>query len=297
MRVVYLARHRPGDWDEGASISHALGQLGHEVVKVREADAGGSLLTEARGDMLLFHHYDHLHEIARSPLPKVFWHFDLVDWPDPTLRKRCAARVEWITAATRMCVAGFLSDGEWTARAADPKLHVLKEGADARFCGKGVPDGPPIPVLFVGSPHGGVGRESCLAALADRYGPGFVTAGTHPKEHVWTRPLANLVARAGVVICPDAPVTDRYWSNRACVMTGFGGFVLHPECAGLRDHYADGEVAYYRGRADMFAQIDRWLADAAGRRRVSEAGMMRTLSEHTSLHRCRTLLQTVEGLL
>lgn len=291
-----MARHRPGDWDEGASISHALGQLGHEVVKVREADAETSLARE-RGDFLLFHHYDFLDVVARSQLPKVFWHFDLVDWPDPTLRWRCAARVKWITAATRVCVAGFLSDGDWAARANDPKLHVLKEGADARYCGRGVPDGPPIPVLFVGSPHGGVGRKGCLSALAERYGSGFVMAGTNPREHVWTRPLANLIARSGVVICPDSPVTDLYWSNRVCVMTGFGGFVLHPECAGLRAHYGPDEVVFYRGRADMFEQIDRWLPDAAGRRRVSEAGMMRTLSEHTALHRCRTLLRTVEGIL
>lgn len=296
MRIVYLARHRPGEWDEGSSIAYALRQLGHEVIRVRE-DVAELDLPNARGDFLLFHHYDNLDIIARSPLPKVFWHFDLVDWPDPTLVRRCEARKKWVTAATDLCVAGFLSDGDWANRANSPKLHVFKEGADGRYCGTGTPDGPPIDVLFIGHPHGGIGRESCLAALKDRYGAGFVMAGTHPKEYVWARDLANLVARAKVVICPDSPVTDRYWSNRACVMTGFGGFVLHPKCEGLLAHYDPTEIAYYESRPHMFDLIDYFCRNPAHRRRIAEAGMMRTVSEHTSLHRCRKLIKIVQETL
>lgn len=296
MRIVYLAQHRPGDWDEGASISYALTQLGHTVIRVPESEARNTLF-EQEGDFLLFHHYGDLLHLEQLKIPKVCWYFDLVDWPDPSLVKRCQARIHWIQRATELCAAVFLSDGDWYARANSPKLHLLNEGADARYCGKGVQRDPDIPVLFVGSPGGGVGRQGCLNILQGRYSSGFMMAGTNPRSYIWTRPLANLVARAKVVFCPDSPVTDRYWSNRCCVMTGFGGFVVHAESAGLRQHYTDDEVVFYKNREHMTELIDRYLDDEPARRRISTAGMMRTMSEHTSLHRCAKLIKTLEGIL
>ena len=134
MRIVYVARHRPGDWDEGAGISYVLEKFGHQVVRIQE----GEPLYRLKGDMLLYHHYGDLSMLEHCRIrPKVFWYFDLVDFPDPILAARCNARKHWIEWATNASDLGFMNDGDWVAKDVTGKLHTLREGVDERFIGKG----------------------------------------------------------------------------------------------------------------------------------------------------------------
>lgn len=297
MRIIYVARHRPGDWDEGAAISHALERLGHDVVRVPEDGIEAARPKATRGDFLLFHHLTDLSRLARFALPKVFWYFDLVDYPDPTLALRCAERIRWVTRATALCVRGFMNDGDWVAQDTTGKLRVLKEGVDARQWGRGAAKST-APVLFVGSTNGGQQRVSCLDLLARHYGERFVIAGNHRRTQAWGRDYADLVAGAGVVIAPDGPVTDRYWSNRIYIACAAGALLVHPWSEGAAQHYEpDLEVVFYRDRDDMIARIDWCLERPELCREVSTAAMFRTLRDHTFHARCAVLVDEVRRAL
>lgn len=312
MKIAYLAHHRPGDWDEGSAISYALEQLGHTVLRFRESELSDHLYGNMVSgcDFLLFHHFNRWDILDRITIPKVFWNFDLVEYPnDYQLAKRNRGRLEWFAQATPRVLCGFCNDGDFVAKDRTGKLSVLKEGIDSRYAGKGVADPrlPPIDILFVGSSTGGDGRRGFVSEMRDSWAGQFVHVGENP-PFIWTRELANLIARAKIVVAPDHPITNRYWSNRVYVTLGFGGFLIHPYCWGVIDHYASifgdlspgvGPFVIYRDRADLKKQIHTFLhpKNAKVRQQVSERGMLYTLSNHTFLHRCAQLIRRVGEML
>lgn len=297
MKIVYLGRHRPGDWDEGSAISYALTQLGHEVTKVAERDIYDCPRMTGY-DFLLFNHWGDFGTLDRFEMPKVFWNFDLVEWPsDPSLAIRCAARVEWMRKATEIVKVGFCSDGDWVDKDATGKLVQLREGADERYCGMG----DPLPniacdVLFVGSPNGGRQRRSWDREVKGVYGARYLNVGNKNANCVWTRPLADLIASVPVVLAPDNPVTERYWSNRIYVMLGFGAFLVHPYTKELAATFEDRrDVVFYRDREEMFSLVNAYLRrPSSHRQRVAESGLKKVLAAHTFRHRCEFLIKTVK---
>ena len=114
--------------------------------------------------------------------------------------------------------------------------------------------------------------------------------------------LKEVVSRTRVVVAPDHPVTDRYFSNRLFLMLGFGAFLLHPRSKAAEFMYRnDGEVIFYGSRIDLHEYIEIALSasslSAAIRKKVAEAGLERTKREHLYRHRCITLIQEVERVL
>lgn len=291
MRICYVAKHdqRRSNDDEGA-ICHALEALGHEVVRISEHDR----LNYGRltGDLLLFHGWHDFESIRRTRMPRAFWYFDLVDFPDPTLRARCDARVEWVRRVTELCDVGFLTDGDWVAGDRSGKLHWLPQGTDERKIYRGRPLAV-APVVFTGiSRGGGVQRESFVAEMERVWGPKFC----HVPKGAYGRDLADLAAGTRVVVAPDSPVTPRYWSNRAYLAAGHGAVLLHPAC-GLEEHYRDGvEVAFYHSRTELHEMIEYYLSHPGERAAMSAAAMARTTTKHTYRHRCEQLVRAVEGL-
>ena len=122
----------------------------------------------------------------------------------------------------------------------------------------------------------------------------------------------------GGSVAPGEPLRDLYAASRIhlhmnsdtnvharvfeCLLSG--GFVLawaHPSDArpgGLGEMLEIGrEVMTFSGRADFEGKVGRALSDEAQRRKVSEAGRIRTLAEHTTVHRAREILSRVrDGL-
>jgi hypothetical protein len=296
MRVVYVAHHGQRNADDEGAIAHAFRHLGHEVVEVDERY--GHKAMGLKADLLLFHKWgDHV-SIATFHCPKVFWWFDLIDWRgDDTLMRRCANRIDWMKRITPLVDVGFLSDGDWVDR--DPgnsgKLYWLPQGADGRVAGYVQPlagEKPGPDVLFCGIAKGG-GRDriSFVEEMGKRYRGRF----HHVSHGVYREDLRKLVGSAKVVVAPDSPVTDRYWSNRVYNMLGFGAFLLHPYCERLAGMYADGhELVLYQDRHDLFDKLDHFLSDdaqvAEDRRRVAGNGLTRTLREHLYVNRVSSLL-------
>lgn len=303
MRILYVAKHdQPNTADDEGAIMHALRELGHDVQPLREVR--GSLVPKVEADLLLSHCWHDAGLADRAKVKaRVFWYFDLVDWPaDPTLAKRCAARVAWVRDATRRYDLGFCTDGDWVANDKSGKLTWLPQGADERVvgfgeavehrcehCGQSV--GEPD-ILFTGIGRGGgQQRESFVADMRARWGNRF----RHIERGVHGRQLADLIASVKVVVAPDSPVTDRYWSNRAWNALGFGACLLHPWSEGLSRMYENcAEIELYTNREDMNNRLARILSAPDYRRVLGSNGLERTKREHLYRHRCERLIQVVK---
>lgn len=286
-RILFVANHSAGGNDDEGAITHALTQLGHEVLCLPESRAQSAPAIDA--DLCLFVKWSDRETISRLSCPAVFWWFDLVAWHhDITLRSRSRARVEWMRSTLPLVALGFLSDGDYALRQPG-KLHWLPQGADERVAGRGVPRPGGPEILFTGiSRAGGRERQSFVDDLRTRYGRRF----EHVERGVYRESLRDLIASAKVVVAPDSPATDRYWSNRVWNALGFGAFLLHPRCERLTECYQDGrEIVLYGSREELFRLIDFYLDRPDERAAISEAGLQRTLDEHTYRHRARRLIE------
>jgi len=307
MKILYVAKHGSGLNDDEGAIAYALEQLGHGVIRAHEKHYV-HLTDEA--DLLLFHKWDDVEAISRFKGRKAFWYFDLVEWPsDPTLAGRCRSRVEWMRKVIPHVDLGFCTDGDWVhsynlthaghRQAVDlgPKLVWLPQGADERVVGRGIPLVGAAPILFVGNRTGGEQRRSFVREMEETWGKQFHCI----EKGVYGRELAPYIAGAKVVVAPDSPVTDRYWSNRAYVMLGFGALLLHPWSQGLSDQCRF--LPFYRSREQMHTMIDRvlcewWKGPLSGH----AAGIMTTScldevrEKHLYRHRCADLIRAVEKL-
>lgn len=300
MRILYVGKHgqhRSND-DEGA-VTHALQVLGHEVRAVQETDVGRAEVRARGCRLLLFHGFRNPADLAAAfpDVPKVCWYFDLVDSGDPTLAKRDEIRRQWAESVASVADLLFFTDGDWAAKGPAGKTFWLTQGADERVAGL-IPEAEAgrrrevTPVLFTGIRRGGGQvRESFLDALSARYGSKLFMI----ERGVYRERLRSMIAHSTVVVAPDGPVTDRYWSNRVYLSLGFAAFLVHPLCRDLTRHYRHPEeVVYYTDRDNLYSKIDWALANRAAAREIAEAGLARTLAEHTYRHRVEELLKTVK---
>lgn len=302
MKILYVAKHDSGGNDDEGAVSFALESLGHKVLRVPETVDEGFLQAWCRGsDLCLFHKWYNLPLLKKIEGPKAFWYFDLVDWPsDPSLRSRCETRKRWMADVVPLVDLGFCTDGDWVERwnkkiketndameglsDYSEKLVTLRQGADERVVGFGCERERTIDVLMVGiGKGGGTERESFVQDLRDRYGQRFV----HVERGVYGRQLADLVATAKVMVCPDSPVTDRYWSNRVYVLGGFGACLLHPVVSGL------GQGGY-KNRKDLFQQVDNLLESSDTRNMIQKVTLECIKTKHLYRHRCEELLRVVK---
>lgn len=330
MRILYVAKHDSGGGDDEGAITWALGKLGHTVIKIDEAK-GYRAVRHFKGDLLLFHKWSDYQAMKHIPIPKVSWYFDLVDWPDPLLARRCSARKQWMSYMVPLVDFVFCTDGDWAANDETGKVGWVTQGFDDRLrvanefslkerYKRGVPtavdlvgeqagesaidlareqtldkfgDGKKTggiggEILFTGiSSGGGTVRESFVAEMLAKYGARF----SHIPSGIYREVLAKRVRQASIVVAPDSPVSDRYWSNRVYNVLGLGGFLLHPYCEGLTRHYVDLEhLVYYKDRDHLHYLIEYYEDHPVDRCRIAEAGAARTRSFHTYTHRCQYLL-------
>ncbi len=291
MRIIYVAKHGSGGNDDEGAILHALRSLGHHVEPVRESAQIHH--ARVRGDLLLFHKLSDLGLVKRAKVKvKVFWYFDLVEWPDLSLAGRNKARMAWMKVMTPAVDLGFCTDGDWVAKDTSGKLVWLTQGADERVIGRGVEKGTIIPVLFTGiSKGGGTGRVEWVGQMRSRLGAMF----THVEKGVHGKDMADLVASSQVVVAPNSPVTDRYWSNRVYNALGFGAFLIHPWCSGLAEQYVNGkELFLYRSIDELQGLVESYLQLSSSREMIAERGMLRTKKEHTYRHRCVEMLKVIK---
>lgn len=304
MKILFIARHGSGDNDPEGAVAHALTELGHDVTCVHEGRvpyaAGGGC------DFALFFKWADLTTMRSLNCPRVFWYFDLVEGDDPALRVRYDRRRTWMEQVTPLCLVGFCTDGDWVAKNPEKLVH-LPQGADGRVAGPGnrtLNKHGPADVLFFGGALWGNGSY-CGPKRAEWGRWAFntfrerlrIVGDCDPSQRVVRRDLANLIADSKIVLCPDTPASDRYWSNRVFLSCGFQGFVVHPECALLRQYYDFGEeLVTYRSRDELKDVVEHYLDPARDgeRLRIARAGYERTAEEHLYKHRCAELVAEVK---
>lgn len=303
MRILFIARHGSGDADPEGAITYALQQLEHEVICVHESNTIHSVL-DHKHDLCLFLKWDNTIALKQLTCPKVFWYFDLVDAKDPLVATRSERRIDWMRRITSLVDLGFMSDGDWVQSQnhdTSGKLIHLMQGADERVTGPGVALDKNIDLLFLGSERNGTQRAQWLQWMRQTYGSRFVEVGAkyrHGRQVEWPtvqRDLANLIARAKIVVAPDGPQTDRYWSNRVYQVLGMQGFLLHPYCAELTDHYANAhQLVMYCDRNNMRDLIEWYLQRPLAREGIALNGYEYTLHHHLYRHRLQTMLSIVK---
>jgi hypothetical protein len=294
MKILYVARHNCGLNDDEGSISHGLQQLGHTVVKVQQ-DAP----YEAKGidaDFCLFHKWENIDQLRKVCIPKGFWYFDLVDFPDVKLSWRNEKRKDWINTVTELSQFGFCTDGDWVEQDQTGKLHHLKQGASDRLAGEGLPSNShrPIDLLLTAIRKGGKGRQRFVDIIRNKYGNRL----HHVEKGLHGRHLAHKINDSKVVLAPDAPVTDFYWSNRVYVTLGFGGLLLHPYCKELAKEYKDGEeILFYHDMSELDELIDHYTDRPEDADSIRQKALKKTLKKYTYMNRCKQLIKVVEKIL
>lgn len=302
---------------------------GHQgILRVIQRESMGKPI-----DFCLFHKWEVVSEIAEVSRhwPCVFWYFDLIaNDDDPTLALRMQQRRRWFYDVIPHCTTAFLTDGDWVDRwnSGDPRqrvvfasddnptaprvtefvdrpLHWLMQGADERYVGMGesiydkYPQADYPDILFTGTRFHGAKRADHIARLERRYGSRFGVIGENqrrsPRRH--GRALADLFATCKVVVAPDGPTTDRYWSNRIYLTAGLGGYLIHPYCAGLEPHYNTAEVRQYRNRDELERMIDYALSCPAEIPTMRMSGLHATKQRNLYRHRVEVLTETVRKLL
>jgi len=291
MHILYVAKHRGGGNDDEGAITYGLRELGHTVTTIDEHQGHLACAHTSGADVCLFHKWEDLNTIRNVTIPKVFWYFDLITCDDIKLGPRNDQRVQWMDAVTPLVDLGFCTDGDWVSHNTSGKLHHLTQGADVRIARPGNPLPPGPPITLTGIRAGGKGRQTHVDELVSTYGSRFhhIISGVHGSQ------LADVIARSQIMIAPDSPTTDLYWSNRVYLTLGYGGFMLHPYCRDLTRHYTGGvHIVYYHTRQDLHEKIEHYLHHPDDRHRIAAAGHAHTLAHHTYTHRCRTLIQTIK---
>lgn len=291
MKIAYIANHRGLANDDEGSIAHAFRLLGHEVVCIQEhKDYDGYDLTVGCDFALIHHHQKSLKSLVRVKCPLVFWFFDLIEHP----RDR-KVHIEYLTEISKKSLVGFTTDGYGPANF--PNVYQLMQGADVRIAGKISHDKQPIDILFAGSYKWSIERREQLKRLRQKYESQFVCFNRQ-ELYRYREDLQRIISNTRIVIAPEYPTRDDYWSNRVYVVLGFGGFLLHPYCRDLAKQYKDGrEIVFYRNSQDCLDKIDCYLDQEKVRKDISTNALIRTLWEHTYIHRVKTLLDIVRSKL
>lgn len=273
MKILYLITNTTGD---EIAITRALQSLGCFVTRVYDNHLDNLNINNlsALYDLLLFNHSKQLEKISGINIPKVFWCFDLMT--------ENVGRWSWVQEAIRVSDLGFFTDGECVDKFPD-KAVWLPQGAQEVKTGE---QKYSYDVTFAGIVHSD--RTSLIHGIAGKF-------NLHIIDKVYGDDFADLVASSKIMIAPDTPIKERYWSNRVYMVLGYGGFLLHPYIEELSVQYIDGqEIVFYHSRKDLHNKIRQYLDNQLERARISNNGLARTKKEHTYKHRCKVLLQNIK---
>lgn len=286
MKILYVAKHDKGCNDNEGAIAYALKQMGHAVICRHESKFLLQRIS-SRFDLLLFQNWRNPPDLKKLKCPKVFWYFDRIDYGnDQVLRSWTQYRQNWMSQIIPQIDMGFCTDGDWVAMDTSGKLLHLMQGADERFA-RFTPVANQEGILFTGSVYGrGEGRESFVEEMHAVYGPEF-----KHETRLFGNRLFDRISKTAIVVAPDGPVSDLYYSNRAYIVSSLGGFLIHPYCETLAEHYTpDEEMVFFRSREELHDKIKFYLSHSTARLNIARAGYQKTIACHLYRHRLQTIL-------
>lgn len=153
-------------------------------------------------------------------------------------------------------------------------------------------------VMFVGASEFGVhpSRTELVNWLQSTYGDRFKLV-----NDCRGMDLNRKLSKAAIVVGDSYPTeTGHYWSNRIYEILGRGGFLLHPETAGLDEEFEAGThyVSYRRGNfSELRDLISHYLTFPSLREAIQARGHEYTKTRLTYIHRVAELLGKVRKML
>lgn len=288
MKITYFANHsNEGSDNTEKHIKYALEKQGHTVICIEETNYTKAEVVAATkdSDLFLFHKAGirdghsfmrFLDALSSVVCPKVCWYFDKI-WGD-----REAVIENLLPYIDKM----FLTDETWMRRHKYDNIEVLHQGIGTEDMSLGTPkEELQTEIAFVGQIYGD--RINFIEQLKARYGDKLRVFA-----NIFNRDLYDLMASTKIVVAPDTPSDDFYWSSRVYMILGSGGFLLHPKCEGLKDEYQDKKhLVMYKDFEDMCEKIDYYLAHEKPRKKIQNDGYKETIKKYNYETRCQTMLE------
>lgn len=148
----------------------------------------------------------------------------------------------------------FVADGTWKKRFTEEKLFVLHPAASEKIFKGKVKDDLVCDIAMYGSLYGE--RFKQFEFLKSKFGDHF-----QYHDDKYGRDLANLCKSSKIVIVPQYPFDDFYWSDRIYNVLANGGTCVHPRTYGLQEEgFIDGThfIDYYTEQ-DLFVTLSMLL--------------------------------------
>lgn len=315
MRVVYIGNFKPEHSTEN-HVYRALRNNGHDVVRLQEDDTNGASFAEAEQlaatcDLILWTRTgwgwadpESVHFLQRRMMrraravgtPVVGYHLDI--WWG--LKRESQVYTEPFFEVDLLCTADGGHDGHWHRAGINhqwmPPAVSEGEAQIGTAC-----DEYRSKIAFVGSHDGSYHPEHdhrhVLVRWLRRNYPNDCAFWPKPGHHaVRGMDLQDLYASVDVVVgdsCFAGQGLANYWSDRIPETLGRGGFLLHPDVPGLRDHFPpDVLLTWEAGNWDQLrAKIKASLDDPESRSATTAAGRAHVLAHHTYEVRMRQLVE------
>jgi hypothetical protein len=280
MKILYIARHGQKNNDDEGSIYKALTQLGHEVTL---ADENNNIKVYGdEYDFALFHKPSI--ELAKYICERwkgVCWFFDAIN-------KGWGRNDIYAENIKDIVHLGFFTDGDFVNQSNQKNIKLLRQGLD-------YPNPKDIEVFkqyyeftFIGTVGPGYEeRQEYINKLCyDFYG-----WNPHTKYSVFKDTLTTVCKKSKIMLALP-PVTDNYWSNRAYLIGGRGGFLIHPYAEELEKELGDS-VAFFKNYNELKEKILYYLDNEEERKQMSEKCQSIIRSKHTYLHRCEKMIKEI----
>ena len=291
MKIVYFCKVKTENSDNTEDhIQFCLEKLGHQVKRIDEANWNKSdVVNEIKdADLFLFHKaginsqysfQKFLDLLSFITCKKVCWYFDKI-WSD---------REIILTTLLPFIDRLFLTDETWMRRHSYKNVEVLRQGIGIEDTSLGqFKKELETEIAFVGTVYGD--REEFVKKLKERYGQKVRIFG-----NIFNRDLYDLMASTKIVIAPDSPGDDFYWSSRVYMILGSGGFLLHPKYEGLKEEFTHKEhLVCYNDFDDMCSKIDFYLENEKKRKKIQQQGYEKCIKEFNYLERCKMLLTKLD---
>lgn len=306
MKIAYIGNHnQTNSADDEGAIAHALTELGHKVELFSEKVSFPALVRYFP-DMVLFHKWGNSSMLYKIKCVKVAWYFDLFKEDEEVLSNRNLARIDWLEQTLPNVDALFCTDGQMVTKYegyCKEKLYYLTQGIDARLVSSSkVYDNiknyansyRPIDLLITASVRNGTKRAEFIRKLKERYGDKLL----HITNGVYRENLIDRLSSIKVVVAPNAPIADYYYSNRIYNTLGLGACLVHPKTIGLSYQYEEGRD-YLSYQPDCIEDAYRAIDHALGlktedRLRLVKNGHFTTLAYHTYNIRVQTMMETLK---
>jgi len=184
----------------------------------------------------------------------------------------------------------FLADGTWVRRFENEKIHVLHPAAKENMPKGTFKKELQCDIAMIGTLYGD--RMKQFEFLKSKFGDGFKLF-----DDKFGKDFADVCKSAKVVLAPQYPFDDFYWSDRIYNVAAAGGVCIHPRAYGITEEgFKDGEhyIDYYTEQ-DLFVTLSMILEKESDKVRKGISQQAKAfVKAHTYGHRVEEILNIIK---